>query len=146
MQIHELKRKTPNRKSKTVGRGGKFARTGGRGQKGQNSRAGHKKRPEIRDMIKKIPKMRGRGVNSNKSIQAAAAPVSIDRISANYKNGETVSPETLLTKGLISKFNGKMPSVKILSGEAIDKKVTVSNCEVSAKAKELIEKAGGKVE
>ncbi len=146
MQIHELKRKTPNRKSKTVGRGGKFARTGGRGQKGQNSRAGHKKRPEIRDMIKKIPKMRGRGVNSNKSIQIPATPVSLDRINANYANGETVSPETLLAKGLISKFNGKMLPVKILSGEALDKKVTVTNCEVSAAAKALIEKAGGKVE
>ena len=146
MQIHELKRKTPNRKSKTVGRGGKYARTGGRGQKGQNSRAGHKKRPEIRDMIKKIPKMRGRGVNSNKSIQVEALPVSIDTINTHFKNGDVVSPDTLLEKGLISKFNGKMLPVKILSGKALDKKVTIKNCTVSATAVALIEKAGGKVE
>ncbi len=69
MQYHSLKRKTPNKKSAAVGRGGKRGKTSGRGTKGQNARAGHKNRPELRDFIKRIPKLRGRGKNSNKSFQ-----------------------------------------------------------------------------
>jgi large subunit ribosomal protein L15 len=69
MQFHILKRKTPNKKHKTVGRGGTRGKTSGRGTKGQNARAGHKKRPELRDFIKRVPKLRGRGKNSNKSFQ-----------------------------------------------------------------------------
>jgi large subunit ribosomal protein L15 len=69
MQFHKLKRKTPNKKAKQVGRGGTRGKTSGRGTKGQNARAGHKKRPETRDIIKRFPKLRGRGVNSLKSIQ-----------------------------------------------------------------------------
>ncbi len=69
MQFHTLKRKTPNIRSKQVGRGGTRGKTSGRGTKGQNARAGRKKRPELRDFIKRVPKLRGRGKNSNKSIQ-----------------------------------------------------------------------------
>lgn len=69
MQFHTLKRKTPNKKSKQVGRGGTRGKTSGRGTKGQNARAGRKKRPELRDFIKRVPKLRGRGKHSNKSIQ-----------------------------------------------------------------------------
>ena len=67
MQHHNLKRKTPNKKSRQVGRGGTRGKTAGRGTKGQNARAGHKKRPELRDFIKRFPKLRGRGKNSLKS-------------------------------------------------------------------------------
>ncbi len=67
MQFHTLKRKTPNKKSAQVGRGGTRGKTAGRGTKGQNARAGHKNRPEIRDVIKRVPKLRGRGKSSLKS-------------------------------------------------------------------------------
>jgi ribosomal protein L15 len=69
MQFHTLKRKTPNKKSKQVGRGGTRGKTSGRGTKGQNARAGRKKRPELRDFIKRVPKLRGRGKSSLKSRQ-----------------------------------------------------------------------------
>lgn len=69
MQFHTIKRKTPNKKSKQVGRGGTRGKTAGRGTKGQNARSGRKKRPEIRDTIKRIPKLRGRGKNYLKSRQ-----------------------------------------------------------------------------
>lgn len=69
MQFHELKRKTPNKKSAQVGRGGTRGKTAGRGTKGQNARAGRKKRPELRDTIKRIPKLRGRGIAGLKSRQ-----------------------------------------------------------------------------
>ena len=59
MQIHNLKRKTPNKKVMLVGRGGKRGKSSGRGGKGQTARAGNKRRPELRDIIKKLPKNRG---------------------------------------------------------------------------------------
>jgi len=59
MQIHEVKRKHKNKKDRLVGRGGKHAKTSGRGGKGQTARAGNKRRPELRDIIKKLPKNRG---------------------------------------------------------------------------------------
>ena len=59
MQIHNLKRKHQNKKNRIVGRGGKHAKTSGRGGKGQTARAGNKRRPELRDIIKKLPKNRG---------------------------------------------------------------------------------------
>jgi large subunit ribosomal protein L15 len=64
MQIHELKRKNKNKKDRIVGRGGKHAKTSGRGGKGQTARAGNKRRPELRDIIKKLPKLRGYRFNS----------------------------------------------------------------------------------
>ncbi len=64
MQIHELKRKNKNKKDRIVGRGGKHAKTSGRGGKGQTARAGNKRRPELRDIIKKLPKNRGYKFNS----------------------------------------------------------------------------------
>ncbi|OGJ02758.1 hypothetical protein A3G06_00740 [Candidatus Nomurabacteria bacterium RIFCSPLOWO2_12_FULL_46_14] len=59
MQIHDLKREHKNKKDRLVGRGGKHAKTSGRGGKGQTARAGNKRRPEFRDIIKKLPKNRG---------------------------------------------------------------------------------------
>ena len=69
MQFHTLKSKTKRTKSRQVGRGGKRGKTSGKGTKGQNARAGRKKRPELRDFIKRFPKLRGRGKSSLKSFQ-----------------------------------------------------------------------------
>lgn len=64
MQLHNLKRQHKNKKDRLVGRGGKHAKTSGRGGKGQTARAGNKRRPELRDIIKKLPKNRGYKFNS----------------------------------------------------------------------------------
>lgn len=68
MQIHNLKRVHKNKKDRIVGRGGKHAKTSGRGGKGQTARSGNKRRPELRDIIKRLPKNRG---YQFKSIQKA---------------------------------------------------------------------------
>jgi large subunit ribosomal protein L15 len=145
MQIHNLKRKTPNTPKPLVGRGGKRGKTSGRGTKGQKSRAGNKKRPELRDFIKRMPKMRGRGKNSFKSFAERAVVVSLSSIEKAYKAGDRVEPITLAEKGIIEKIDGMFPRVKILTAGEITKKVIVSGVEVSASAKALIEKAGGTV-
>ncbi len=143
--LNTLKRVHKNKKSRQVGRGGAKAKTAGRGTKGQNARAGNKKRPELRDFIKRIPKLRGRGVNSNKSIKKAYLPVTLGAISDVFSNGDKVTPATLIKKGLITLVYGTKPSVKILSTGDITKKVTVSGCSLSLSAKTKIETAGGKV-
>ncbi len=59
MQIHNLKRVHKNKFDRIVGRGGKRGKTSGRGGKGQTARSGNKRRPELRDIIKRLPKNRG---------------------------------------------------------------------------------------
>ncbi len=144
MQFHQLKRENANKKSRTIGRGGKRGKTSGRGGKGQTARAGHKMRPEIRDFIKRIPKLRGRGKNSNLSFVEKNFPMSLNVIEKHFSVGGTVSPETLLKMKLVETRNGKMPKIKILGG-TITKKVSISGCLISASAKIAVEKAEGNV-
>jgi large subunit ribosomal protein L15 len=145
MQIHNIKRIHKNKKRMTVGRGGKRGKTSGRGTKGQNARAGRKKRPEMRDFIKRIPKLRGRGKNIFQSFQIKPYTINLGSIESVYSNGESVTPATLVAKGLLELYKGKKPSVKILGAGEFTKKITVKRCAISKEAKEKIEKAGGKV-
>lgn len=145
MQIHELKRSNPNKKSKRVGRGGLRGKTSGRGHKGQKQHGGHGIRAEIRDQIKKLPKLRGRGKNSNKSIQADNIAINVATIEANFESGSTVSPTTLKEKGLVVGAAVRKSSVKILGNGELSKKVTVEGCLVSQTAADKISKAGGTV-
>lgn len=145
MQLHELKRRTPNKKKKTVGRGGTRGKTSGRGHKGQKARAGHRIRPEIRDFIKKLPKLRGRGVNSNTPVSDAKYPVNLSVLNTIFKDGDKVTPATIKKSGIIKTRKGTFPKIKILGTGDIDKKLTIADCSVSKAAAEKIEKAGGKV-
>jgi large subunit ribosomal protein L15 len=142
MQRHELKPKTKRTKKTLRGRGDK---TAGRGTKGQKARAGHKIRPEIRDFIKTLPKLRGRGVNINKSIQVKPTPVTLAVISESFKTNDIVSPSTLVKKGIVSKVSGKLPKVKVLATGEIDKALVFIGCLTSQSVKEKIEKIGGKI-
>lgn len=144
MQNHTLSRKTANKKSRQVGRGGVRGKTSGKGTKGQNARAGRKKRPEMRDIIKRIPKMRGRGKNSNLSIQRRFVAVNLKSLSV-FSAGDTVSPRTLVTKGIATMDRGMFPSIKILGGGEIDTKLVFSSCSISESAKKKIEAAGGSI-
>ncbi len=82
MQIHELKRTHKNKKDRLVGRGGKHAKTSGRGGKGQTARAGNKRRPELRDIIKKLPKNRGY------SFASINRPLKLSKEKASGSNGK----------------------------------------------------------
>jgi large subunit ribosomal protein L15 len=143
MQTHNLKRAHPNKKSRSVGRGGTRGKTAGRGTKGQNARAGHKKRPEIRDFIKRVPKLRGRGKNINTSIELKPVPVNIGDLNKIFKNGDTVSPAILVKKGLVKKTSMDLPRVKILGNGELSINIKIKGCAVSNSAKMAIEKAGG---
>lgn len=145
MQIHNLVPKTKNKKTMLVGRGGKRGKTSGRGGKGQTARAGNKKRPELRDFIKRIPKLRGRGVNQNKSPNEKPVIVNLDQIEAVFDTGATISPATLIERKTISTINGRIPRVKVLGSGDISKKFVIEGCLISKQAKEKVEKAGGSV-
>ena len=128
-----------------VARGGKRGKTAGRGGKGQSARAGNKRRPEWRDIIKKLPKLRGRGVNQHKPVTDVSKPVNVEMIEAVFMAGDAVTPTTLVEKGVIATISGRIPKIKILGDGEITKSVKVSGCAVSASAKEKIEKVGGTV-
>jgi len=142
MQLHELQPKHKNRTKKRVGRGGKHGSYSGKGIKGQASRAGRKMVPIIRELIKRYPKLRGyRSFRFEKDF----AIVNLEVLEKKSKDGETINPENLIKKGIISKVNGKTPKVKILGVGKLTKKLVVENCKASKTAKEAIEKAGGSI-
>lgn len=145
MQLHTLKPKTEKQTTHQVGRGGTRGKTSGRGTKGQKARSGHKIRPEFRDVIKRMPKMRGRGKNSNKTIETKPVTLPLSILEVSFENGEKVTPKTLVQKGVLTIMKGKLPKVKILGNNAITKKLNIIGCDVSASAKTAIEKAGGTI-
>lgn len=148
MQMNTLARKTPNTKHVQVGRGGKRGKTAGRGTKGQNARGNTRKRPELRDIIKKIPKKRGYGKNRAKSnfAKPEAFVVNLSVLEAVFENGATVSPVTLLEKGILKSVRLPKAGVKVLGTGELTKKLHVSACTISAAAKAKVEAAGGTVE
>jgi len=148
MQLHELTASTGNTKARRIGRGGKRGKTSGKGHKGQKSRAGHKIRPAERDIIKRVPKRRGHGKNRARTVNSArqhARGVNLRELEAVFASGDRVGPKELVAKGVISRRAGKVPRVKILGVGTLTKKLTVVECELSAVAKEAVEKAGGTV-
>ncbi len=141
MQLHELKRKTENKKTKRVGRGGGRGKTSGRGTKGQKARAGHRIMPAIREQLKKLPKMRGRGISGLKSIQAKPAVINVSQLEKFFSAGDTVTPKILGERGAVRAGL----AVKILGDGELSKKLVISGCLVSSSARAKIEKAGGSI-
>ena len=141
MQLHTLKREHPNKKSQQVGRGGTRGKTSGRGGKGQTARAGNKSRPQMRDIIKKIPKLRGYRFASH---DIKASPVNVGALNV-FAVGAIINPATLFEANLIRRVGGKLPKVKILGNGEITVKVSVVDCITSKNAREKIEKAGGSI-
>jgi len=119
--------KQKDARKKRIGRGGKRGTTSGRGTKGQKSRSGHRIRPAMRDLLIRLPKLRG---YRNKSIQEKSSAINVGDLNK--------LAETLLTKKNLGK-------VKILGGGDLNKAVTVEGLKVSKSAREKILKAGGSV-
>lgn len=138
MQLHGLQPSNPRKKKKRIGRGGKRGTYSGRGIKGQKSRSGHRIRPAERDLLIRLPKLRG---FRNKSLVGKAISVNVDQLG---KLEEPVISRAVLTKhGFIAK-NDSRP-VKILANGEITRAIKVEGLRASASAKLKIEKAGGSV-
>lgn len=140
MQKNILQSETKRKSAKLVGRGGKRGKTAGRGTKGQSARAGNKKRPELRDIIKKLPKLRGYKFNS---VQNEVVSVTLGRLEKVLENGQKVTPQTLVDLKLVNTSRGKVPKVKLLSAGVFTKAIHFSKFAFSESAKEIIEKNKG---
>jgi large subunit ribosomal protein L15 len=135
MQLHQVKPKHKQKSKKRVGRGGKRGTYSGKGLKGQKSRAGRKMRPELRDYIKKIPKKRGYRF---KSINQKPEIVNLRDLEKFFNDGNSVTPEILLEKGLVARIKGKVPEIKILGNGGLKKKLKIENCLMSKSVKKAI--------
>ena len=146
MQIHDLFPAPGSRKSsKRVGRGNGSGHgsTAGRGDKGQNSRAGGTKGPGFEGgqnpMHMRLPKLPG-FKNRNR---VEYAVVNVSRLDELFSEGDVVTSEALVGKGVI-KSSAQL--VKVLGDGELTKKLTVQVDKVSVPAKAKIEAAGGTVE
>lgn len=145
MQINTLKIKTARKKKKIIGRGGKKGTYSGKGNKGQKARSGAKVDPLFEGgrstLIDHMKKKRG-----FKSLVSKPAIVKVADLNDNFKNGESVTMETLAAKNLIRKIESS-GVVKILGKEEVKVKLTIAKgIKTSTSSKAAIEKAGGKFE
>jgi len=143
MKLHTLTKLKGNKKpAKRIGRGigsGVGGHTVGRGQKGQKSRAG-KSIPRGFEggqvpLYKKLPQIGG-FKNKNKK-RIFAIPLSFFN---SFKGGSEITPKDVISG---KKYKD---GVKILSSDKFAKKLTFKGFMFSAKAREMIEKAGGTVQ
>ncbi len=139
MLLNELQPKHAiRRKQKRVGRGGKRGTTAGRGQKGQRARSGHRIRPAERDLLIRIPKLRG-VKNLRKSPEAVV--LNVGELSRVFPAG-IIDKKVLMELGII---RSAAVRVKILGAGETKKAFTVSGVELSAEARKKIEAAGGSI-
>lgn len=148
MQLHHLVRpSTLKRSYRRVGRGQSSTRgkQSGRGGKGQTARAGAKMRPELRDIIKKLPKRRGFGKNRGRTVvsRLPAVAISIARLGNLFDSGAEITQKSFAEKGLISARKGEV--VKVVGSGELSKKFSLKGVAVSASARTAIEKAGGSI-
>ena len=144
MQIHEIKRVHAQRKKKLVARGGKRGKTSGRGGKGQTARAGNKRRPAMRDIIKKLPKRRGYGKNRARTVNALRerpVTVPLSRLDQVFESGTEITIDALRGVGILGR---KDASAKIVGAET-SKKFSLKGFRFSASARAAIEKTGGQI-
>lgn len=130
----------PTRKGRGVGSGN--GKTGGRGHKGQNARAGGGTRPGFEGgqmpLYRRVPK---RGFN-NKDFAKVYAEINVAALNI-FEDGTLVNGELLKEKGITKKL---YDGVSVLGNGELTKKLTVKAARFTKTASEKIEAAGGKVE
>ena len=129
------------------GHGSGNGKTAGKGHKGQKARSGA---PRIgfeggqMPLYRRIPK---RGFKNRNTKKIVAINVSV--LEKNFENGDTVTVESLIEKGIIKNINTgikKVDGVKILGNGELTKKLDVKVNAFSETAKEKIEAVGGTAE
>ena len=129
------------RKGRGTGSGN--GKTAGKGHKGQNARSGGGVRPGFEGgqipLYRRLPK---RGF-TNSLFKKEYAIINLETLDKLFNDGDAVSMETLLEKGVIRK---ELNGLKVLGRGEITKKLTVKAAIFSVSAKEKIEAAGGKAE
>jgi large subunit ribosomal protein L15 len=144
MELHNLEKiKGIRRKKKIIGRGigsGKGGHTVGRGQKGQNSREGHKHSQGFEGgqtpLYKKLPQIGG----FRNPMARIVVTVDISRLNF-FKEGAEITPKVLVEKNIIKEI-GRHTYVKILGSSNLKKKLVLKGFLCSERAKEEIQKSG----
>jgi large subunit ribosomal protein L15 len=132
------------KKRKRVGRGGGRGGTSGRGHKGQGARSSGTVRPGFEGgqmpLYRRLPK---RGF-SNFEFKQEVIAVNLGRLDNSFNDGDVVTKETLIERGIIKPLKGTRPfAVKILNHGTLRKKLTIHAEQFSKTAMDAIEKAGG---
>ena len=143
MKLHELKPaygSTENKKR--VGRGGKYSKTAGKGEKGQNARSGGGVRPGFEGGQLPLFRRLGKRGFSNARFKTVYACVNVSDLN-RFDDNTTVTPELLIESGLVKK---ELSGIKILGNGELSKKLTVRANKFSVSAKAKIEDIGGKTE
>ena len=146
MKLHNLRpAKGAVHKEKRLGRGEASGHggTSTKGNKGQQSRAGYKRKMAHEGgqmpIQRRIPK---RGFKNPHRIEYKVFNLSqIDQLAEKYSL-QDFSLENLYTNGLISQTD----RVKVLGNGELKSKITLKVNAISAKAREAVEAAGGSVE
>lgn len=133
LELHNLSSTSTGKPAKRIGRGGKRGTYSGKGQKGQRSRSGGKRglqRRALKTLMTQAHKLRG-----FKSLNTKPETVSLSALNAAFEDGATVTPASLLNKGLVKTTTH---GVKILGNGSISKKITVKHCKMSESAREAL--------
>ncbi|MDR2403945.1 MAG: 50S ribosomal protein L15 [Spirochaetaceae bacterium] len=130
-----------NKRKRIVGRGQGSGRgtTAGKGNKGQKARSGGKTYVGFEGGQMPLYRRLAQRGFSNYPFRKDFQVVNLGEIEKRYADGETVSPASLVKKGLIK---DSLP-VKILGDGDFSRKLIFKIDSVSAGAREKIEKAGG---
>jgi large subunit ribosomal protein L15 len=136
MKLHQLK-SIKSKRAQRIGRGGKRGHTAGRGTKGQRSRAGRKIRPAMRDLIIRLPKLRGfrNKTKSDKPVVFNLGDLSV-KLKSYAKAGAPLEVDIVLLKaaGLVGKnFKGE---VKILGNGEMKFPIVFKGVKLSKSAQE----------
>ena len=143
MKLNELKPAYGStHKKKRVGRGGKYSKTAGAGEKGQNARSGGGVRPGFEGgQLPLFRRLGKRGFN-NTRFRTVYASINVSELN-RFEDNTVVTPELLIETGAVKK---QLDGIKILGNGELTKKLTVKSNAFSKTAKEKIESVGGKTE
>ncbi len=143
MMLHELKpAKGSNKAAKRKGRGAGSGngKTAGYGHKGQKARSGAKKAGFEGGQLPLQRRLPKRGFNN--IFATVYATVKLSDLE-KFESNAVIDVVALKEAGVIKK---ELDGVKVLANGKLTKSLTVKAKAFSAKAKEAIEKAGGKAE
>ena len=127
---------------KRIGRGGKYSKTAGKGEKGQNARSGGGVRVGFEGgQLPLFRRLGKRGFN-NTRFATVYATVNVSDLN-RFEDGTVVTPELLIETGLLKK---QLDGVKFLGNGELTKKLTVKATSFSKTAKTKIESVGGTIE
>ena len=144
MKLNNLMKSPETKTRKRVGRGNGsgLGKTAGTGEKGQKSRSGVSISPWFEGgqtpLYRRIPK---RGFN-NARFRKEFAVVNLSDLN-KFNDGDTVTPATLVEKGIVKK---EMAGIKVLANVKLEKKVNVKANRFSSVAVTKIEELGGTTE